>query len=39
MENSDYFFSFQQVVKDKITKAIEKLDSKKVVQSNYIPIK
>ena len=30
MENSDSFFSFQRVPKDKITKTIEKLDPKKV---------
>ena len=37
MENSDSSFSFQHVPKDKITKTIEKLDPKKVVQSNDIP--
>ena len=39
MENSDSSFCFQQVPKDKITKAIEKLDPKKAVQSNDIPTK
>ena len=39
MENSDSSFSFQHVPKDKITKAIEMLDPKKVVQSNDIPTK
>ena len=37
MEISDSSFSFQHVPKDKITKTIEKLDPKKVVQSNDIP--
>ena len=31
MENPDSSFCFQQVPKDKITKAIEKLDPKKAV--------
>ena len=39
MENSDSSFSFQHVPKDKITKTIEKLDPKKVLQSNDIPTK
>ena len=39
MENSDSSFSFQHVPKDKITKTIEMLDPKKVVQSNDIPTK
>ena len=39
MENSDSSFSFQHVPKDKITKTIEKLNPKKVVQSNDIPTK
>ena len=39
MENSDSSFSFQHVPKDKITKTIEMLDPKKVVQSNDIPAK
>ena len=37
MENSDSSFSFQHVPKNKIIKTIEKLDPKKVVQSNDIP--
>ena len=39
MENSDSSFSFQHVPKDKITKTIEMLDPKKVVQSKDIPTK
>ena len=39
MENWNSSFSFQHVPKDKITNTIEKLDPKKVVQSNYIPTK
>ena len=39
MENPDTYFSFQHVSKYKITKTIEKLDPKKVVQSNDIPTK
>ena len=39
MENSDSSFSFQHVPQDKITKMIEELDRKKVVQSNDIPTK
>ena len=39
MENSDSSFSFQHVSKDKITKTIEMLDPKKVVQSNDIRTK
>ena len=39
MENSDCSFTFQHVPKDKVTKTIEKLDPKKVVQSNDIPPK
>ena len=39
MGNSDSSFSFQHVPKDKIAKTIEKLDPKKVVQSNDIPTK
>ena len=39
MENSDFSFSFQHAPKDKITKTIDKLGSKKVVQSNDIPNK
>ena len=39
MENSDSSFYFQHVPKDKITKTIKVLDSKKVVQSNDIPTK
>ena len=39
MENSDSSFSFQRVPKDKITKTIEMLDPKKVVQSNDISTK
>ena len=38
MENPDTYFSFQHVSKYKITETIEKLDPKKVVQSN-IPTK
>ena len=38
MENSDFFY-FQHVPKRKITKTIEKLDPKKVAQSNDIPTK
>ena len=37
MGNSDS--SFQQVLKDKVIKTIEKLDPKKVVQLNDIPTK
>ena len=39
MENSDSSFSSQHVPKDKITKSIEMLEPKKVVQSNDIPTK
>ena len=39
MENWNSSFSFQHVPKDKITNTIEKLDPKKVVQSNHIPTK
>ena len=39
MEISDSSFSFQHVPKDKITKIIQKLDPKKVFQSNDIPTK
>ena len=39
MENSDSSFSFQHVLKDKITRTIKMLDPKKVVLSNDIPTK
>ena len=39
MEILDSSFSFQHVPKDKITKTIQKLDPKKVFQSNDIPTK
>ena len=39
MENSDSSFSFQHVLKDKITKTIKMLDPRKIFQSNDIPTK
>ena len=39
MEDSDSYFSFQHVPKDKITKTIKMLQPKKVVQSTDIPTK
>ena len=39
MENSDSSFSFQHVLKDKITKTIKMLDPRNIFQSNDIPTK
>ena len=39
MENSDSSFSFRHVPQNKLTKMIEELDRKKVVQSNDITTK